>query len=312
MRAPLRPVRLRPGDRVALLSPASAPDSAAVLARGAAGLAAHGLEVVPGPHALARQGYLAGADADRARDLTAAFRDPRIRAIFATRGGYGVSRLLERFDPAVARAHPKIVVGFSDLTLLHLALQNTGLVSFWGPMPCTFNGYAGAAGRAALQALSSSRPWGELPVDRRRARTLRRGRAEGRLTGGTLSLLAASLATPHPVTTRDRIVFLEDIGEEPYKIDRLLTQLLAAGRLRDAAGIALGRFTHAEPRVYAPGRSLGLAEVLADRLGGLGIPVFDGLAVGHLPAQPCLPYGVTARLDAGARELEIVESALRE
>jgi muramoyltetrapeptide carboxypeptidase len=308
MRAPglVRPPRLRSGDLVALLSPASAPASPARLLQARRSLEGLGLRVRAGRAAARVRGYLAGSDAARAADLATAFRDPEVRGIFCTRGGYGSSRLLEHFDPLLARRRPKAVVGYSDLTVLHLALQQAGVVSFWGPMPGTGTPLSAFSRRWLEQALMSERPLGPLP-NQGRAETLRTGRAEGRLTGGTLTLLAASLGTPYAVQTAGRIVFLEDVGEEPYKLDRMLTHLLAAGRLWDAAGIALGRFADCGPHNFPASRSLSLREVWADRLRPLGIPVFTGLAVGHTRDQLTLPYGVRARIDAGARRLTVLE-----
>jgi len=312
MRRLLLPPRLRPGDCVALLSPASPPDRAALIRQGRACLEALGLRVQIGGSAVRRRGYLAGTDAERAEDLRAAFEAPAIKAVFATRGGYGAARMLELFDPRLAVAHPKIVVGFSDLTTLHLALQTAGLVSFWGPMPCAFSGFSAFSARWLRQALMVPNPLGLLPSGGpARSVTLRPGRVEGPLTGGTLTLLSTSLGTPYEVQTAGRIVFLEEVGEEPYKIDRLLTHLLAAGKLADAAGIVLGVFTDSAPRVYSSRHSLNLKEVLADRLTPLKIPVYSGLAVGHIRHQATLPYGVRARLDAHARTLEVLDPAVK-
>jgi muramoyltetrapeptide carboxypeptidase len=308
----LLPPRLHPGDRVALLSPASPPDAHAVLLRGAACLQALGLRVTLGAAAGRRKGYLAGEDAERARDLAAAFGDPQIKAIFTTRGGYGAARLLERFEVRLAAAHPKILVGFSDITTLHLALQSAGLVSFWGPMPCAFSGFSAFSARALRRAVMSPEPLGRIPnFGRGRPDTLRPGRAEGPLTGGTLTLLATSLGTAYEVQTAGRIVFLEDIGEEPYKIDRLLTHLLGAGKLADAAGLVLGQFTGTAPKTFTPRHSLRVREVFADRLIPLRLPVYSGLAVGHMRNQATLPYGVQARLDAAAGTLDVLEAGVR-
>lgn len=304
----LRPQRLLPGDWVALLSPASPPKTSALLHLGRRRLEQAGYRVKTGPHAGARRGYLAGADPVRAQDLLQALRDPAVKAVFCGRGGYGVSRLLEHIRPSDLKIRPKIIVGFSDITLLHLACQKAGLVSFWGPMPATAAGLTPYSLAWLRRALESLRPLGRIPLA---GPVIRRGQAEGRLTGGTLTLLAASLATPYAVETRDRIVFLEDIGEEPYRVDRMLTQLLAAGRLRDAAGIVLGRFARCAPKDRSLRPSLTLREIFADRLGGLGIPVVAGLPIGHIPNQVTLPYGIQARLDAKSKSLEILEPAVR-
>ena len=304
----IRPPRLRAGDRVALISPASPPRNRSLLLLGTQRLEQLGLQVVVGKHALSEYGYLAGSDRKRRQDLEAAFRDPDVRAIFCARGGYGVSRTLAGFDPALMRRHPKALIGFSDITVLHLALQKAGVVSFWGPMPCTGLGWTSFSVRGLERALMSGDPLGRVPFSpRRRATTLRPGIAHGRLTGGTLSLLTASLGTPYEVETRGRIVFLEDVDEEPYRVDRLLAQLVAAGKLSDAAGVALGIFTGTKVR-NSPGRlSLTMQQVFADHLMPLKIPVLANLAVGHVPDQVTLAYGAEARMDAGARRLDVLE-----
>ncbi len=298
-----------------------------------------GLRVAIGRHALAEYGYLAGSDKERLRDLEAAFRDRSIKGIFCARGGYGVGRLLTgppgpaegwaradrsslelpasggrkprartAFDPALAARHPKALIGFSDITVLHLALQKAGVVSFWGPMPCTGLGWTAFSVRSLEQALMSGEPVGRLPFSRgRRATTLRPGIAQGPLTGGTLSLLTASLGTAYEVETRGRIVFLEDVDEEPYRVDRMLTQLVAAGRLSDAAGVALGIFTGAKVRNSPGRRSLTMQQVVADHLLPLRIPLLANLAVGHVPDQVTLPYGIEARMDAGAGTIDLLE-----
>lgn len=305
------PPLLKPGDRVAMVSPASRPADRALLAAGRERLEQLGLEVTVGRHAMAERGYLAGSDRERLQDLEAAFRDPRIAAIFCARGGYGVSRLLARFDPGLAVRHPKALVGFSDVTFIHLALQKAGLVSFWGPMPCTGLGWTRFSVRGLQRALMSAEPAGSIPFSRRaRPKTLRRGVGEGPLTGGTLSLLAASLGTPYEVETRGRVVFMEDVDEEPYRVDRLLVQLIAAGKLADAAGIAIGIFTGTDVRNSPGRRSLTVGDVFADHLLPLKVPVLANVAVGHVPDQVTLPYGVRARLDAGQGKLDVLQAAV--
>jgi muramoyltetrapeptide carboxypeptidase len=320
----VRPPRLRPGDTVALIAPSSPPSGPRMLALGKKRLEQLGLRVVAGAHALAERGYLAGTDRERLQDLEAAFRDPRVNGIFCARGGYGAGRLLTHtglkprattrrtsgtsFDLDLARRFPKALVGFSDVTMLHLALQAAGVVSFWGPMPCTGLGWSPFSVRSLERAVMSGDPVGRVPFSaRRRPTTLCAGTVVGPLTGGTLSLLTASLGTSCEIDTRGRIVFLEDVDEEPYRVDRMLTQLAAAGKLGEAAGIALGAFTGTRVR-HSPGRrSLTLGDVFADHLLPLKIPVLAGLAVGHVRDQVTLPYGVEARLDAGKRTLEILE-----
>ncbi len=304
------PSRLKTGDKVALVSPAS-PPSASLLRVGKKRLEELGFRVAIGKHAADERGYLAGSDRDRLEDLEDAFHDPDVKAIFCSRGGYGVSRLIGRFDFDLARRHPKILVGFSDITVLHLALQKAGVVSFWGPMPCTDLGWTPFSVRALERVLMCGMPAGPTPFGRRRpATTLRAGAARGALTGGTLSLVTATLCTAYEVETTGRIVFLEDVDEEPYRIDRMLTHLIAAGKLSDAAGIVLGIFTGTTPR-HSPGRrSLTVHDVFADHLLPLKIPVLANLAVGHVRDQVTLPYGVEARMDAGARTIDLLQAGV--
>lgn len=312
MRKVLVSKRLVPGDHVALVSPASPVKSARVLALGRRRLEQFGLRVKVGRYARDEHGYLAGTDQKRVHDLEAAFRDPEIKAIICTRGGYGAARLLPTFDLDLARRHPKPLVGFSDITVLHLALQKAGVVSFWGPMPCSSLGVSPFSARSLQRALMSDAPAGRLPSSPgHRPVTLRRGMAQGPLTGGTLSLLTSSLGTPYEVETHGRIVFLEDVDEEPFKVDRLLAQLTAAGKLSDAAGVALGIFTGTERRNTPARRSLTMREVFADHLLPLKLPVLRNLAVGHVRDQVTLPYGVMARMDAGAGTLTLLSAGVR-
>jgi muramoyltetrapeptide carboxypeptidase len=324
---------------VALIAPASPPSGPRMLALGKQRLEQLGVRVVVGKHALSERGYLAGTDGERLHDLEAAFRDPRVKAIFCARGGYGVGRFVtgprsraagdtglkpratgdtglkpratKTFDLDLARRFPKALIGFSDITLLHLALQAAGVVSFWGPMPCTGLGWSPFSARSLSRALMSGEPAGRVPFSaRRRPATVRAGVGVGPLTGGTLSLLAASLGTPLEIDTRGRLVFLEDVDEAPYRVDRMLTQLVAAGKLADAAGVAIGIFTGTNVRNSPAARSLTLRDVFADHLLPLKVPVLAGLAVGHVRDQVTLPYGVEARMDAGKRTLEILEAGV--
>ncbi len=273
-----------------LISPASPPAGQKDVSAARQALKRLGFKVRLGRAVLQRCGYLAGTDRERTRDMENAFLDPDIKGVFCTRGGYGTSRLLEHFDIRMVRRQPKVLLGFSDITLLHLALQSIGIVSFWGPMPAASTGLNAFSASWLSRAVMQCAPLGRVPLDRRsQAGVLRKGKAIGRLTGGTITLLAASLGTPYEVQTKGRIVFLEEIGEEPYRIDRMITQLLAAGKLSDAAGIVLGIFQDCAPRLFPGKRGLSLEEMLEDRLRPLGILVFSGLAIGHMADQVTLP-----------------------
>ena len=302
----LHPACLQPKDQVALLSPASPPHSSTSITVAVKQLAALGLRVVLGKYALQRTGYLAGTDQQRAYDLRTAFTNPKVKGIFFTRGGYGLARVLEQLPNRILKKHPKVVVGFSGLTLLHLALQKSGLISFWGPLPAAATGLSDFSTRWLQKAVFQKIPLGRLPLGKQ---TLRSGIAQGKLIGGTLSLLTTSLGTAYELETKNRIVFIEDIDEAPYRIDRLLTHLLAAGKLKDAAGIVLGTFMACKPK--GPGKSFSLQEVFQQRLAPLKIPLVSGFKFGHITNQVTLPYGVQARLNAGKRTLEILESGVK-
>lgn len=292
-----RPPALQPGDGVALVSPAG-PVEAEAVQRGVDRLRSWGFRPVVGTHVLDRTDYLAGRDADRCADFAAAIKDPSVRAIFCTRGGYGAQRIVDDIPFELLRDDPKLLVGFSDITALHLALgQRAGLASLHGP-GATFDFAPGAAEvlhscltDAGYRVVLEADP-AEPGFDVRRP-----GVAQGPLLGGNLSLLAASVGTPDLMSWAGAILLLEEVNEEPYRIDRMLTQLLRSGALAGIAGVAVGQFTKCEGRWSA-------AEVLADRLGGLGIPVVGGLPVGHGQGVRIVPLGTPAILDAGAGTLE--------
>jgi muramoyltetrapeptide carboxypeptidase len=257
-------------------------------------------------------GYLAGKDRRRLKDLHAMFRDPEVQAVWCIRGGYGSGRLLPSLDYDLIRRHPKILVGYSDITaLLNAVRRETGLVCFHGPVSSSeFSDYTlgqvrnmlfePAAGRVIRPAESdgSDHP-SHVPF------SIRKGKAEGILVGGNLSLVAALCGTPFQPDVEDKILFLEDVGEKPYRIDRMLTQLRQSLPLEKAAGVMLGKFAGCEPG--ADDRSLSLAETLEDRLRDLKIPVGYGFPFGHIRDQCTLPVGAQVRIDTRHMTVEILE-----
>lgn len=313
------PRALRRGDKIAVVSPASPlpKDRREDLDRGIARLKKLGFEPVIGKSALAANGYLAGDDAARAADLQDAFGDSSLRGVFCVRGGYGVTRLLERLDFAPLASDPKPLLGYSDVTaLLAAAWREVGLVGFHGPMVATSESMASGDALEQQQAeiVSQSGRITSLPMpDGDAPHVLRVGRAEGRLVGGNLTLVCALLGTPWEIDTKGCLLFLEDTGEAPYRIDRMLTQLRSTGHLARAAGIVLGDF-HIDDQ---PLCSLDpeMHRVLVDRLADLPCPVAFGFPFGHRPRSWTLPVGVRARLDArdekALAKLEFLEAAVR-
>jgi muramoyltetrapeptide carboxypeptidase len=265
-----------------------------------------GLTVRVGAHALDRDGYLAGTDADRADDLQSAWCDPDVAAVFCARGGYGAHRMVDLVEwPALHRAGPCLLVGSSDVTALHEAVaRHLDLVTVFGPMPAT-EILAGADPDATsaehLRATVLGAVAADLHVDADAPGALAPGRATGPLVGGNLSLLAASIGTPESLPAAGAIAVLEDVTESAYRVDRLLTQLLRTGWFDGVRGVALGSWLDCGDDAVA---------VVGERLAGLGVPVLAGLPFGHGRPQLSLPLGADAELDADAGTLVVTGSPL--
>ncbi|MGV9631288.1 S66 peptidase family protein [Streptomyces sp. NPDC003487] len=301
-----RPRRLAPGARVAVVAP-SGPVPEERLQAGLDVLRGWDLDPVVAPHVLGRHpgfGYLAGTDADRAADLQAAWCDPSVDAVLCARGGYGAQRMADLLDwEAMAAAGPKVFVGFSDITALHEAFATRlGLLTLHGPMAAGIDFVKNARAQDHLRATLFAPETVRTVASGGGA--LVPGRARGVLLGGCLSLLAAELGTPHArPSARGGLLCLEDVGEEPYRLDRCLTQLLRAGWLDGVHGVLLGSWAECGP--YERVRAL-----LADRLGGLGVPVAEEFGFGHGPGALTIPFGAAAELDAGTGTLTLDEPAL--
>ncbi|GAA4541461.1 S66 peptidase family protein [Streptomyces collinus] len=305
----VRPPRLAPGARVAVVAP-SGPVPEERLEAGLDILRGWGLDPVVAPHVLDRQrelDYLAGTDEQRAADLQAAWCDPSVAAVLCARGGYGAQRMVDLLDWAAMRAAgPKVFAGFSDVTVLHQAFATRlGLVTLYGPAAAgvDFLKNARAQGhlRATLFEPESVRTLTAVPPG---GTALVPGRPRGVTLGGCLSLLASDLGTPHARPgARGGLLLMEDVGESPYRLDRYLTQLLRTGWLDGAAGIVLGSWADCGPRE-------GLRAVFADRLGGLGVPVVEEFGFGHSEGALTMPLGAVAELDTEAGTLTLDEPAL--
>jgi muramoyltetrapeptide carboxypeptidase len=298
----IRPPRLREGARVALVAPAG-PVTEERIARAFTQCKLLGVQPVLGSSARRRfAGYLAGTDAERLADLQWALTDSSIDAVWALRGGYGTMRLLSQLDLGPALSAPRAYVGFSDNTAVHLALHARGVVSFHAPH--AGGGATDMALRTLRTVLWTATPAGvlELPAPCETT-TLCAGIAEGPLLGGNLTLLAALCGTPAQRSASGAILFVEEIGEEPYRIDRAWTQLVLSGVLEGVAGVAFGHFSNCGDRD-------AMLELLHRLVAPFGVPAVTGLPVGHEDDNWTLPLGVRARLDAGAATLALTEPAV--
>jgi muramoyltetrapeptide carboxypeptidase len=311
-----RPPRLRKGARVAVIAPASATFERLELEYAGDVLRALGLEPRFGEHTAHRYGYLAGEDAQRAADVNGAFGDASIEAVFALRGGWGSGRMLPLLDyPLIAR-NPKLLIGYSDITALLLAVQaKCGLTGVHGPnLLSDWNPYVVDLLRRLLfeGERVEYRPWkpetDSLATMQGRIQTLVPGVAEGRLVGGNLTVLATLVGTPYLPDLRGCLLFLEDVHEAVYRIDRALMQLRLAGLLEQVAGIVFGGFSDVPPD---PGYgSFTLDEVLEQHCRAVNKPAFLGAAFGHVAQNSPLPLGVRARMDAASGVVRLLEPAV--
>ncbi len=306
--------RLQPGQTIGVVSPAS-PVKPEVLDKGIAKLKSLGFRVKVGKHAYAKQGYLAGSDLERAEDLNAMFRDAEVDAIVCSRGGYGTPRILLHLDYDAIARHPKVFVGFSDITALHVAIrQRTGLVTFHGPMVASDFSQPHVDDYNwpwFEKAVMGTNPIGriEIPQQLPPSECIVPGKAIGELMGGNLSLIVATMGSPYQLDPTGKIVLIEEVGEEPYRIDRMLTQLELAGFWQRAAGIAFGESVGCGP---SNPENPSLVAMLKDKLGKLSIPVVYGLPLGHGARKATVPEGVQASLDAEQGILSIEEVAVKD
>ncbi len=345
---PLFPKALAPGDTIIIVAPAKYLDEKRV-ALCKARLEAMGFKVRIPATLFRKHGFLGGTDDERAQEINNAFADPEIAAIFPGTGGYGTTRIVDKLDYDVIRNNPKVLVGFSDITGLHIAInQRTGLITFHSPNPefglGTEKGLSPFAAKWFWRALlaknyplpvpvrdrervieaSSDKPHqgytitikpdeyangdeARLYRDVPRPITLVAGKAHGRLIGGNLSVLHAMMGTPYEIQTEGRILFLEDVGEAPYRVDRMLNTLRLAGKFDHVAGVILGAFSARDEE--APwDTDATVDDVLRDYFAKLNVPVLMHFPVGHVRYNATLPVGTMAELDAGEQTLQILEN----
>jgi muramoyltetrapeptide carboxypeptidase len=315
---PVRPPRLHPGDTVGLVNPAGATWSPVDVDIVRETFEALGLKVKVGDHVLDRHGYLAGRDEDRAADVNRMFADKDVRGVVCIRGGWGCARLLPLLDYEAVRRDPKVLLGYSDITALHAALQaRTGLVTFHGPVGISrwssFN--VGWLHRVVFDGeavtFENDRefdPEQTLAQRENRTRVLTPGVARGRLLGGNLTVLSAIVGSDYLPDFTGCVLFLEDVEEAPYRIDRMLTQLKLAGILDRAAAVVFGNCTDCAPG--AGYGSLTLDDVLVEHLQPLGVPVWHGAQIGHIDEQFTLPVGAEVEVDAAAGTIRMLAPAV--
>lgn len=307
--------KLKFGDTLGFIGPSGAVRTEGAIERAVEETKRMGFKVKLGESAGQKYGYLSGTDEVRARDINVMFADDEVDAIVCLRGGYGAMRILDKLDYDMIAKHPKIFMGFSDITALHIALlEKCGLATFHGPMAAA--NWAGKplddfSRESMYRALMNAEPAGELanPPEYPK-QTVNPGVAEGQLVGGNLMLIASSLGTPWEINTKGRIIFIEEIGERTYCVDRMLTQMRLAGKFDDCAGVVFGDF--ADCPIEYPEFGLTLEEIIRDVVAPCGKPVFTGLRCGHCSPKLTLPLGVKCRMDADACTLTVLESAVTE
>lgn len=315
----LKPERLCLGDTVGIIAPSSPPQDPQAVDRAAEALERFGFKPKLAENIRGRHGFLAGGDRERAADLMQMFTDKTVKAIICLRGGYGAARLLNLLDYRAIRRHVKIFSGYSDITSLHCAFaKKVNVISIHAPM---LNGGLQSKDvpeftRASfLRTVMEAKPPGSIvsDYDKKNISTVRCGVAEGRLIGGNLSVLCAAIGTPFEPSFKGKILFIEDVNEQPYRLDRMLTQLLNSGLLRHVVGVAVGVNKDCEDdgkeQIIEEYRQSS-ADVMAERLHTLGVPVVMGLPFGHVDLNATIPVGAHAKLDADNGDLIILESAV--
>ncbi|PID59834.1 MAG: LD-carboxypeptidase [Ignavibacteriae bacterium] len=309
----IKPKKLKKGDVIGIISPASNPDDLTKIENSIKYLESLGYRVEIGKNVGKTHGYLAGTDEERLEDLHDMFRNKQVKAVFSIRGGYGSGRLLDKINYNLIKKNPKIFVGYSDITALQMAfLKKCGLVTFAGPMLAVdfygkINPYAE---ENFWKVLTASKKIGKLHNPREeKFYVLNKGRAEGMLLGGNLAVLNSLFATPYMPDFKNSILLLEEIGEEPHRIDRFLNQLKLAGVFKKTHGVVLGRFVDCYVKDKSQ-NTIKLNEVIEHYLGNVEIPVLYSFSHGHIKENITVPFGVNCKINTGKCFFEITESAV--
>jgi muramoyltetrapeptide carboxypeptidase len=310
----VKPAKLNKGDLIGIISPASTPDDLTRIDKGVQYLEKLGYRTEVAPNVGKVRGYLAGHDDQRLYDLHYMFRKKDVKAIFCVRGGYGSPRLLDKIDFKLIAKNPKIFVGYSDITVLHLALlKKTGLITFAGPMVATDFGKDEVSTYTEehfWKTITTSKKIGNIvPPGEDKLFSLNKGKAKGELTGGNLALMMSLAGTPLFPELKGKILMIEDIGEQPYRVDRLVNQLKLMGAFKQLKGIILGAFTDCLEPDFTK-RTLTLNEVIEDYFEKLSIPVIYNFPHGHINDLVTVPFGIDVSINASKHTVEFTENAV--
>ena len=308
----IKPKGLKLGNTIGIIAPASSTTEEKV-DKVYEKLTEMGFKVKMGKSPNSRHGYLSGTDEIRSNDINEMFKDDEVDGIICIRGGYGTPRILDLLDYDAIKNNPKVFVGYSDITALHIAFnQKSGLVTYHGPMAASdiigdFDDFS----KEGLLNIIMGKDWdGKISnPEGEEITTINGGIAEGEIIGGNLCLISDTMGTPYEIDVKGKILFIEEIGEEPYKIDRMLNQLKLAGKFEEASGIILGDFNNCDNGKHD--ENLSLAQVFEDHIKPAGKPTIYNLQSGHCNPMVTLPFGIKARLDADKQELIILDKSTK-
>ncbi len=313
------PEALKEGDTIGIVSPASAIFESEPYEIAKESFEAMGLKVKFGKNTRNRYGHLAGTDEERAEEFNDMFRDDSIKAVIALRGGSGAARILDKIDYEAIRKNPKIFIGYSDITALHMAIfKKTGLVNFHGPVAVsTWNSFSVDYLKRLLfnkEAVKYENPVNkgdELAQTKNRIRVINEGTARGQLLGGNLSVLTGIMGSEYfPKDWKGKILYLEDVGEKIYAVDRMMTQLYLAGVFNEISGFVFGKCTDCDPGGSGYG-SLTIEEVIDHFIKPLNIPAYSGAMIGHIDDNVTIPNGIEAKMDARTGTIQLLNPAVK-
>lgn len=306
----IKPKSLNSGDTVCIIAPASPTERENVL-KAEEAVKALGFNVILGESCFEEYAYLSGKDEVRARDLNNAFSNDNVDGVFCLRGGYGTPRILDMINYDLIKKNPKVFIGFSDITSLHIAInQKSNLVTFHGPMAASnmVEDFDEFTRKDFMRAITESKGYNIENPDKEYIKSLNTGYTEGEITGGNLTLIASSLGTPYEIDTKGKILFIEEVCERPYKIDRMLTQLRLANKFNEAAGIIFGDFNDCVAKEGH--KTFELVDIFNEIVGTCGKPIVYNVKSGHCKPMITIPFGVKATLDANKCELRIIENTV--